>query len=557
MAAAPPLPESPWAYALAVSAGQARFREEYFSSVVGPRGAGLRWGDYQARISRYAAYWSLFESNAYSAIHAWAADLKEDLELYQAIRCIYNPAYRIGEFWANHLWGGRLDPAAGDGKAIASALPIATENEAIRPPIAQVWRNSTWQVNKEALTRFGAVMGDVGLAVVDDEVRQQVYFRVVHPYAIRDIALDPRGNVKTYVLIEDRPDPEWDLAMGPAPDAKYMEICDRIGTAVRFRTFKLGVNGYEPYDWRDYPPGTPDSAMVGPEWTQDYGFCPFLLFRHRDVGVGGGWSELHPSLSKLHEIDNIASNLHDQVAIAVRAVWFFSGMKGPSKLNLPEGENPEKDVAAIYCADPQGHAQPLVSPISIAETLACVRALAEEIERNHPELQADMATASGDASGRALRVARERVSRMVDDRRATYDDGVVRAHMMALSIGAQKGYPGFEGFTAESFARGELDHAIGERPVFAVSEADRIELETARAALLESLARAGMPLEASLKLAGLTDEQVAEVAAAKVEEDKAKLGAVQAAQAAMFARQGRLPVTGGNGVAMKEPAQPV
>jgi hypothetical protein len=30
-----------------------------------------------------------------------------------------------------------------------SALPIVTENEAIRAPIAQVWRDSNWQAKKE------------------------------------------------------------------------------------------------------------------------------------------------------------------------------------------------------------------------------------------------------------------------------------------------------------------------------------------------------------------------------------------------------------------------
>ena len=102
-----------------------------------------------------------------------------------------------------------------------------------------------------------------------------------------------------------------------------------------------------------------------------------------------------------------------------------------------------------------------------------------EVERNHPELQADMATASGDASGRALRVARERVEAMVSQRRAGYDDGLVRAQQMALSIGGMKGYPGYEAFGIGSYERGELDHSIGDRPVFAVDEADRLELATA------------------------------------------------------------------------------
>ena len=67
--------------------------------------------DFDARRLRYAIYWAFYENTAYRKVHGWATRYKVDHGLYRYIRNIYNPAYRLGEFWKAHLWGGTLDPA--------------------------------------------------------------------------------------------------------------------------------------------------------------------------------------------------------------------------------------------------------------------------------------------------------------------------------------------------------------------------------------------------------------------------------------------------------------
>ena len=57
------------------------------------------------------------------------------------------------------------------------------------------------------MTLWGATLGDVGLQVVDDTVREKVYLKLVHPASIRDVTLDPFGNVKGYLLEELREHP--------------------------------------------------------------------------------------------------------------------------------------------------------------------------------------------------------------------------------------------------------------------------------------------------------------------------------------------------------------
>ena len=84
---------------------------------------------------------------------------------------------------------------------------------------------------------------------------------------------------------------------------------------------------------------------------------------------------------------------------------------------------------------------------------------------------------------------------------------------MGLSIGGMKGYPGYEGITAESFARGELEHSIGDRPVFAVDEMDRIAEKQAKANVLKMLTDSGMPIAEAMEEAGYPPDLIGRVKA--------------------------------------------
>src|SRR5574338_1275075 len=119
----------------ATMAGYKAFQQKFM-------GAELLFSDdytgFESRKLRYAILWSMYENTAYAKIHTWGDLYKTEYGLYRYIRNIYNPSYRIGEFWKAHLLGGSLDPEAGDGKEIPSALPIATDNESLRPALAQL-----------------------------------------------------------------------------------------------------------------------------------------------------------------------------------------------------------------------------------------------------------------------------------------------------------------------------------------------------------------------------------------------------------------------------------
>ena len=146
----------------------------------------------------------------------------------------------------------------------------------------------------------------MALAVDDDPDRQQVTMNVIHPRTVYDIERDKQGNCRAYDLRDLRQDPRWPDELGLVPEVTYREIAYRQGDRVVYETYLDN----EPWDWRDYEPGMKE---VGPTWSEDYGFVPFVFLQHRDMGLGFGWSEFQPSLGKMLELDETVSNIADQI----------------------------------------------------------------------------------------------------------------------------------------------------------------------------------------------------------------------------------------------------
>lgn len=491
-------------------AGFTAFREAFLS-------AGLLdsadFTDFDARRMRYALYWAFYENTAYKNLHNWAVTYRQQQALYRYIRGIYNPAYRLGEFWKAHLWGGRLDVDAGDGKSLPSALPVDTDNEELRSAIAQVWRWSNWQIAKQIVPLYGSIMGDVVLQVVDDVKRQKVYIQPLHPGILKDVEVDAWGNVKAYELEEQRPHPER-----RETPCNYGEKATRDGDDVIYQTLLDG----KPYAWQG------DLA----EWREPYGFIPMVLIQHNNVGLDFGWSELHAGRGKFQEADDIASKLSDQIRKMVDAPWLFSGVDKPKGSTKTVGDAPTMNMPApgreespVIYAPAGAAAQPLVAPLDITSAGNHIHSILAEIERDYPELQMDIWTAGGATTGRALRIARERVSTKVEERRAIYDDSLARAQMMAVSIGGFRKYAGFAGFGLESYQKGDLAHSIGERPIFKVDPLDEIENDAAFWQAANAAIKAGMPLLVYLKRQGWTEDDIAELEGS--EEYKARMQSIK------------------------------
>jgi hypothetical protein len=484
-------------------AGVAAFRREFNSSdVANPK-------DYEsadARRLRYALYWAMYENTAYENVHKWAIDYRKHYGLYKFVRSIYNPAYRLGEFWASHLMGGLLDPDAGDGSEKQSALPLLIPDtngkaEPLRAAIGNLWRASNWQIFKDNYARYGAIMGDTALKVIDDAERGRVYLDVINPSQVTDLVMDRYGNCKGYRLdypVED-PDKAGQMCV-------YGEVAERLpGTdEVQYSTYKDD----KPYSW-------------GAEWQWSipYGFVPLVFVQHKNMGLRYGWSEFHPSQSKMREADDIASSLSDHIRKSVNTVWLFAGVDNPAKSTgkktIPgaaaaTSDNPmpsREETPALY--GPTGAtAEPLVAPLNYEGVLAHLQGVVDQIEKDYPELRFDNMRVSGDASGKALRIARQPVEAKVKATRANYDDGLKRAQQMAVAIGGWRGYEGYQGFDLASYRRGELDHAIGDRDVFPQDELEKLEQDTAFWLAAQAATTAGVSLEGYLRDQQWDDERI-------------------------------------------------
>jgi len=451
----------------------------------------------EARRIRYAVFWAMYANTAYERIHSFATALKHQYSTYKHIRSLYNPSLRLGSFYAAHLWGGALDPDAGE----EGAIPIETEFDALRLTIATLWKATNFGTLKDVLTLRGCIEGDLILAVHDDVEKKRVYLERLDPGIVTELDLDTIGNVKGYILEEQRPHPEH-----PAQNVAYKLVVSRDGENVVYET---SLND-KPYGWDEQPA----------RWEEPYTFVPLVLIKHVDVGLEWGWSELHPLRSKIREVDDLASMLSDQIRKYLEPIWLMPGTKqdlsiGGGQANETGSANTRpspgrEELKAIWNWPPEAKASALITDLNLMGALTHLDNLLAELERDCPELQQDI-WATGATSGKALRVARQRVEARAIQRRANYDVGLVKIQMMALSIGGFRDYPGYEGIDLASYAAGDLDHRIADRPVFTPDPMDAIEISSALWTAASVAVGAGADLAGFLRAAGWSKEQIADV----------------------------------------------
>jgi hypothetical protein len=320
------------------------------------------------------------------------------------------------------------------------------------------------------------------------------------------VKVDRLGFVQEYVIQELRLDPDYDLAQGGPlyqHQVTYTEECRRDPSGrVDYATFKNG----EPYAW----------SPNGEAWSVDYGFVPMVHVQHQKVSANNCWglSEFHAALPKAREVDDLGSHLHDQIRKAVYPKWFITGVNAASapqvKQTTPtqDATQPGREEIAAFYAPMGATARELMFPLDIQFTTLEIKQQLENLEKDYPELQMDSLRAAGDASAKALREARKKAEAKVHARRAAYDDGLVRATQMAIAIGGWRGYDGYDGFDLDSYADGDLEMRVGDRPVFNLDPLDTIEQETAFWNSANLAVKAGCPLPVFLARNGWTPEQI-------------------------------------------------
>ncbi len=202
----------------------------------GFRGRNYEWGDWKSRQIRYRLLWAFYEQNAFRDVQGWPQQFRATYGLYEGVRDLFGVAHQLGEFWPTHLQGGDLDPMAGDGKTAPSALPILMdrENPAVREALAELWKRSNHQIQKDVATRLGSTCGDVFWEISDDAEARTIRMNPLPPGRVKWADMTTEGNVAAYELEYFRPDPRRKPATETkdAPRQPQVKLLDWAGRGV-------------------------------------------------------------------------------------------------------------------------------------------------------------------------------------------------------------------------------------------------------------------------------------------------------------------------------------
>lgn len=453
------------------------------------------WDLFDSRQFRYYHNAAYYHNTIYTDLVSYAAVHKHYSGLYRHIRPITNPVTRLVDIYVAKCAGGAIDMELFS----KGAIPIAQADNRLKDAVRQLFIWSNWQTQKSLMVRYGAMLGDVVIKVVDDRAAQKVRLEPYHPGIVKDVTLDEVGNVKSIIFEYEMLEESLLSPTGQARQQKTYTYTETID-GEWFRTYRNG----EPYAFYNDESGNPAA-----EWRNEYGFVPVVLGRHKNLGLTWGASAFHASLRKIDELNDAVSNLNDQIRKVVTPLWYFAGVQQEDELDTsPDSQNNQSRVLegkdklrAIY--GPEGsQPYPMIAPIDIAAALANHQALYAELERDMPELGLYKLREAGNLTAPGVRAGYSDAIDRIMEARSNYDDTTRRAIQMGVSIGGYNRYKNFEGYTLDSYQRGDLDFYIADRPVID----DELPKETKVTILIQS----GAPQAAVWKELGYTDDTIRE-----------------------------------------------
>lgn len=432
--------------------------------------------DLDSRLTRYQLLRHLYAGTIYdAAINPLATQYVQRNNLYAEwneedgqkttiksirIKPLFNPTFRLVEFYVSHVFRGPLDLE----NAETGAAPLLGATAELRAAVIKVWKWSNWSVTLSAWVRLSAMKGDAVIRIVDDQRREKVYLEVRDPGDVCEVTFDEFRHVK-YILFQ------WD-AIDPDTEQSYT-----YGLAIDKQTFATFKDG-EPFA---YPENVIDGAPVA-KWPNEYGFVPVVMTQHINIGEDFGLAAIAPALPKVNDVNDLASHLGRQERKAIEPQWFLAGIN--LKTRSGEDSTLKRGDNVWWTPNAEATANALVEQIDIQGVIADLTLRLEEIARDLPELQVDeMLAAAGTAiSGRALRILLAPAGERVMEARKGYDADLVRAQQMAVAIAGYRGY--LSGFDLNSFAQGALDHQIDpNRPIFPSDPLEDLQMEQQQLAI--------------------------------------------------------------------------
>lgn len=425
--------------------------------------------------------WAYYENNAlYDATTVAARNFETGGERVLSLR---NPANSVVEFYAATVCPGPLD----------AALPIAAAREPVAAAIRQIWGWSNWGENKQVAIRQFAAYGNVFIKVAQ-RTDGSPYLQIIRPDTVTAIEQDERGNL-TYARIDT-----------PIADGNSTLTRTEIWTRDEMRMWVHALG-----DANEAQLGTPKERVA----TADLGidFVPIAHGRFKSTGSIYGASAYVHTLDKIDILNRYAWRL-GRMLFGSKSIWAIltnsvdkDGRPLPAvSLKSPDGRtdiniaDAERDM--MIRLPGASDLKSVVPALPYADVLAVVEATEQALERDLPEMRYWRVIESATSGAEVERRLAPAISR-AREARGNFEAVLIRAHMMALTIGAKANI--FTGIG--TFENGDFEHSFEERAILPSDALDIAQLVAARATAGQ------LPHLQRWRELGFSDEQIAQLSA--------------------------------------------
>lgn len=439
-------------------------------------------------------------------------NLYDDLRrgLYEAgvweenMMSLRNPASRVVEFYASHIWSGEVE----------EALEVVTDNDSIVEPIHQVWKWSNFGVRKVLIPRKTGIYGDMFMQVHETDAGH-VCFHQVDPRYVTDFDTDYNGYI-TYI----RMDMPILVRDGDSRTRKlWTEIwSEELGTYRQWMTDNLFFIPEEM--------GTPDQEISLEEMGID--FVPYVQFKFRDMDDEDGTAigAFTGQIDKIDEVNRAATRLHEMLFRHDGVTWALeANATDPAGRPLPaprmtrdagvEGPNDSYFMGTdrLYRIPGNAKLRAIVPDLNYHAALEVVQDQMLELEHDLPELMYYRLTDFREVSGRAVQALLSPAIKRAEEVRGNLNHSIARANMMALTIGMASGiFPDMG-----NFDNGDLDHTFKQVDIIPLTRHEIAETDLVEAQVADSRIKVGVSRTTALKDMGYDYEAESKV---KFEEDK-------------------------------------
>lgn len=475
----------------------------------------------------------------------------------RTVKPLKNPAYRVVEFHAAHLWPG---------ESLEQAFRFETGTAEIERTVRQIWAWSNFGAKRQMFARRYAMLGNLFLKVAQTPDKQRVFFRYLDPRWVTRFLFDDQDRGYLVYIRLDIPVSQID-ANGDDQSSYVTEIWDK------------GADHYIRWEHKQGAGASPEvmgTPVLEGIMSRLFGidFIPIVHAPFKDDASGLGLGAYQIQLPKIEEANRLATELHGKLfrhnqptnVVMANSVDKsgrpmpaprIPGIEGYLRRAVTPGITYGTDgaqdtpgtsstVEVVNVGDEQwiylgGNAsiESLIPKIAWADALAILDSYMGELADDLPEMvYSQIRGIPGDASGEALRIRLMAAIDKAFEARANVLPALVRANQMAITLGQNGSL--FDGLGR--FEDGGLDHSLTLLPVIPQNDLERLDADAKRAANAVVKDQAGWPRRVIFTEAGYTAREADQMIETRNEQNEESVALAQRA----FDRGDNVDGLGGN-----------